>query len=114
MSCSFLGQWFIIAALPGLLQMAGASEHQQEVASEYTQEVLALRLRRLEEENAALHAEADALRAALPACVSFVQTGGCDPDGPVELKKGCADNVPRGASGFCECHGGRKVARVAC
>ena len=43
------------------------------------------------------------------ACVAFRQTAGCDPGGARESSadKACEDEVPRGASGYCECRGTR-------
>eukprot|EP00966_Prymnesium_polylepis_P324959 7380962-Prymnesium_polylepis.1 len=80
--------------------------------NEYSPEMLARRLRRLEEENAVLRAEKAEQKA--PRCVAFVQTGSCDPDGPIEARRDCGESVPRGASGFCECRDGIKVSRVGC
>ena len=82
-------------------------------ANEYSAEMLMLRLRRLEEQNAALLEAAAELESRLPNCSAFVQTGGCDPDGPVEERKGCEDQVPKGASGYCECRDSKR-SRVAC
>ena len=41
-------------------------------------------------------------------CVSWRQTGGCDPLGPREQHsdRACSSVVPRGQSGYCECRGG--------
>jgi hypothetical protein len=45
-------------------------------------------------------------------CVSWRQTGNCDPRGPLEPtnNRGCNDPVPSGASGFCECNTGNVFA----
>lgn len=50
------------------------------------------------------------------ACVSWRQTGNCDPDGPREPTKDlpCSDEVPEDASGFCECADGRKAEKSGC
>ena len=50
----------------------------------------------------------------MPVCEGFMQTGGCDPDGPVEQRLGCSDLVSEGASGYCQCRGGAVVGRVGC
>ena len=44
------------------------------------------------------------------------QTGGCDPSGPREPSSdlACADTVRPGASGYCECEGGRRTAHSTC
>lgn len=49
-------------------------------------------------------------------CISWRQTGGCSPSGNREPHgdRGCQYSVPPGASGFCECEKGRKVAEVGC
>lgn len=49
-------------------------------------------------------------------CVSWRQTGGCDPDGLREPEgdRGCDDVVPKGASGFCECENERRAGYVTC
>ena len=49
-------------------------------------------------------------------CRSWRQTGGCDPLGPREpvADLDCSVMVPRDASGYCECAGGRKVSLVTC
>ena len=49
-------------------------------------------------------------------CVSWRQTGGCDPNGPREPQNDlpCTAAVPAAASGFCECLGGRKIQADAC
>ena len=38
-------------------------------------------------------------------CVSWRQTGGCDPNGPWEhqFDKPCDVDIPSGASGYCQC-----------
>ena len=38
-------------------------------------------------------------------CISWRQTGGCDPTGPWESQfdKTCDANIPPGASGYCQC-----------
>ena len=48
-------------------------------------------------------------------CVSWRQTGACDPDGEREptQDRPCSSRVPRGASGFCECVG-REHVRLTC
>ena len=49
-------------------------------------------------------------------CVSWRQTGGCDPDGVREpaADKACDLIIDSGASGYCECANGVRVSRVAC
>ena len=49
-------------------------------------------------------------------CRSWRQTGGCDPLGPREAAADldCSTLVPRDASGYCECAGGRKASLVTC
>jgi len=50
-------------------------------------------------------------------CVGWRQTGGCAPEGPREAHsdRECNDEVPAGASGYCECSGGgRRVAESTC
>ena len=49
-------------------------------------------------------------------CRSWRQTGGCDPLGPREpaADLDCSVMVPRDASGYCECAGGRKASLVTC
>lgn len=48
-------------------------------------------------------------------CVSWRQTGACDPAGEREpaQDRPCSSRVPRGASGFCECVG-REHVRLTC
>ena len=80
------------------------------------------RLAMLEEERAQLNAENVRLQELVRtheerahaselagACVGFRQTAGCDPGGARESSadKACEDEVPRGASGYCECRGTR-------
>jgi len=50
------------------------------------------------------------------ACVGWKQTGGCTPDGPRESgsDKACNEEVPAGASGYCECARGKRVAESDC
>ena len=50
------------------------------------------------------------------ACVSWRNTGGCNPDGPREPHSDlpCAVQVPSGASGFCECSGGLTAKPSTC
>ena len=52
----------------------------------------------------------------LEQCVSWRQTGNCDPNGPREPEHdlGCDKPVPNAASGFCECFGGRKASLEGC
>ena len=52
-------------------------------------------------------------RAAHYACHGWRQTGNCSADGPREEDKdlSCGQNVAADASGYCECGGGRRVAR---
>ena len=80
----------------------------------YSSATLALRLRRLEEENVALLKELGEARRALPNCTAFVQTAGCDPDGDIEKRLGCDFVVQHGASGFCECRGGARAGEMGC
>ena len=80
----------------------------------YDTQALHLRLRRLEEENTALQQETRRLSLLQPNCTAFYQTGGCDPDGPVERQLPCSESVPTGSSGFCECRGGDRTLRVTC
>ena len=49
-------------------------------------------------------------------CISWRQTGGCDPNGPREpqFDKPCDAYIPHGASGYCECDGGIKQMMKAC
>jgi hypothetical protein len=49
-------------------------------------------------------------------CVSWRQTASCRPNGRRESRKdrACDKIVPKGASGFCACGGGRKVQVVGC
>eukprot|EP00051_Salpingoeca_urceolata_P029398 m.489802 g.489802 ORF g.489802 m.489802 type:complete len:643 (-) comp27125_c0_seq1:107-2035(-) len=49
-------------------------------------------------------------------CVMWRQTGGCSPTGPREDKADlpCDATVPGGASGYCECDGGRRVRESTC
>jgi len=49
-------------------------------------------------------------------CISWRQTGGCDPDGVREpaADKACDLIIDSGASGYCECANGVRVSRVAC
>ena len=82
--------------------------------SSYSTQALLLRLRRLEQENSVLSQEIVGLSRQLPNCTAFVQTGGCDPDGAEELRMGCAELVDAGVSGFCECKGGLRAAKVGC
>ena len=50
------------------------------------------------------------------ACTAWRQTGGCMPSGEREpgSDRTCDQLVPEGASGYCECDGGRKVMEVGC
>jgi hypothetical protein len=77
--------------------------------SAYDTQSLTLRLRRLEAENVALSSQVAELRRSLPNCTGFVQTGGCDPDGPHELRRSCTESVPKGTctrdSKRTACHG---------
>mmetsp|Transcript_48171 Transcript_48171/g.98408 ORF Transcript_48171/g.98408 Transcript_48171/m.98408 type:complete len:320 (+) Transcript_48171:167-1126(+) len=49
-------------------------------------------------------------------CVAWRQTGECRADGPREASADlpCRREVPKGASGFCECTHGRKTAFMTC
>ena len=49
-------------------------------------------------------------------CVGWRQTGGCEPTGEREsdFDKGCDEPVPEGASGYCECDDGSRVAESTC
>ena len=49
-------------------------------------------------------------------CIGWKQTGGCTPDGPREEHSdlNCVDEVPAGASGYCDCGGGQRVAESTC
>ena len=49
-------------------------------------------------------------------CVSWRQTGACDPNGPREPSRDlpCDQPVPGTASGFCECFGGRRAEMSRC
>jgi len=49
-------------------------------------------------------------------CVSWRQTGGCNPKGKREPKgdRRCQNEVPKDASGYCECGGGVRVRSVGC
>ena len=49
-------------------------------------------------------------------CVSWRQTGGCDPNGSREpwSDKSCDEAVPDGASGYCECQGGERRMEKEC
>ena len=65
---------------------------------------------------AALEPLAKAREAARAAtCEGWLQTGRCTPDGPRESHsdRSCDDDVPAGASGYCECGDG-KAARSDC
>ena len=100
-----------VRAVPALILVLAATS----VSAVYSDETLMLRLHRLEEQNAALLEAVAVLENRLPNCTAFVQTGGCDPDGPVEERKGCDDMVPHGTSGYCECRSSEPARnRVAC
>ena len=49
-------------------------------------------------------------------CISWRQTGNCDPQGERESTQdlSCDAVVPQGASGYCECKGGRKEQLSTC
>ena len=49
-------------------------------------------------------------------CIGWKQTGACSASGPPDpaQDKDCMVEVPKGASGFCVCGGGRKVSLVGC
>jgi hypothetical protein len=49
-------------------------------------------------------------------CEGWRQTGGCSPHGPREAgsDRGCGDEVPAGASGYCECHDGTRARESDC
>jgi hypothetical protein len=49
-------------------------------------------------------------------CVSWRQTGNCDPNGPRESEKDlpCDAVIHTGASGYCECENGRRVGDSDC
>jgi hypothetical protein len=52
----------------------------------------------------------------IEACVGWVQTKDCDPNGEREPSKDlkCTDRVNYGNSGYCDCGAGRSVMRVTC
>jgi hypothetical protein len=56
------------------------------------------------------------LPAGASSCVSWRQTGGCDPAGPREPQSDlhCDAEVPRGSSGYCECADGSRVMQSTC
>eukprot|EP00760_Papus_ankaliazontas_P022199 PhM_4_TR18816/c0_g1_i1/m.35838 len=49
-------------------------------------------------------------------CIQWHQTGGCDPNGPLEASEDrpCNAWVPSGSSGFCECAWGVRRGVVSC
>jgi len=49
-------------------------------------------------------------------CEGWRQTGGCSPHGPREAgsDRSCAEEVPAGASGYCECHDGTRARESDC
>ena len=49
-------------------------------------------------------------------CEGWRQTGGCSPHGPREAgsDRSCGDEVPAGASGYCECHDGTRARESDC
>ena len=49
-------------------------------------------------------------------CEGWRQTGGCSPHGPREAgsDRGCAEEVPAGSSGYCECHDGTRARESDC
>ena len=49
-------------------------------------------------------------------CISWRQTGGCNPNGPREPKydKPCDADIPNGDSGYCQCYGGIKQMMKRC
>merc|ERR1712021_53463 len=49
-------------------------------------------------------------------CVSWRQTGGCDPNGAAESShdKPCAQTIKTGDSGYCECQGAVRRNSVNC
>ena len=57
-----------------------------------------------------------AAREGAATCVGWRQTGGCTPEGPREsdADRRCGDEVPAGASGYCECAGGARAAPSDC
>ena len=52
----------------------------------------------------------------LEQCVSWRQTGNCDPNGPREPDKDqhCLTSILETSSGYCECYGGRKAQLSSC
>ena len=102
------------SAASALIVTLAITADADDAAASYDSRTLLLRLRRLEAENAALEAEVGDLTRAMPNCTSFVQTGGCDPEGVIEQRKRCDETIEGGASGYCECRHGAKAARVSC
>eukprot|EP00939_MAST-03C_sp_MAST-3C-sp1_P002872 g2872.t1 len=51
-----------------------------------------------------------------PECVAWRQTKDCDPDGEREPTRDllCRETISPGVSGFCECRGGARAAKVMC
>jgi len=47
-------------------------------------------------------------------CVSFRQTGGCNPDGPFEQTRDCGEVIHYGISGYCQCEGHIVAGQVTC
>ena len=49
-------------------------------------------------------------------CISWRQTGECNPHGPREQEndKSCDEIIPDGHSGFCECHRGERKLLKGC
>ena len=49
-------------------------------------------------------------------CISWRQTGGCDPNGPREpqFDKPCDADISNGASGYCQCSRGEKQMMKKC
>ena len=49
-------------------------------------------------------------------CVSWRQTGNCNPDGPRKKRydKTCSTKIKAKQSGYCECGGGSKTMKKGC
>ena len=58
----------------------------------------------------------DLTRLADTKCISWRQTGRCDPNGPREphFDKPCDADIPSDASGYCQCSGGIKQMMKGC
>ena len=55
-------------------------------------------------------------RLAQTECIAWRQTGRCDPNGPREpqFDKSCDVDIPKWASGYCQCNGGIKSMLKKC